>query len=74
MSEAASRIVCFGEALIDMLAQPPASPQAPRAFEQYAGGAPANVAVAVARLGGDSHFVGMLGQDMFGDFLLESLA
>lgn len=68
----AKKIVCFGEALIDMLAQPPADPQAPRAFLQFAGGAPANVAVAAARLGADSHFAGMLGQDMFGDFLLQS--
>lgn len=67
------RIVCFGEALIDFLAQPPASPDAPRAFLQFAGGAPANVAVTVARLGGDAGFVGMLGNDMFGDFLLDSL-
>jgi len=68
------RIVCFGEALIDLLARPAASMDEPRAFLQYAGGAPANVAVAVARLGGDAHFAGMLGRDMFGDFLLESLA
>ncbi len=74
MSQVAAKIVCFGEALIDMMAMPPESPQAPRAFLQHAGGAPANVAVAVARLGGQSHFVGMLGQDMFGDFLLKSLA
>jgi len=67
------RIVCFGEVLIDMLAQPPATVDAPRAFLQFAGGAPANVSVAVAKLGGDSHFVGMLGEDMFGDFLLNSL-
>lgn len=67
-----SKIVCFGEALIDMLAAPQAEPQAPRAFLQFAGGAPANVAVAAARLGADSHFAGMLGQDMFGDFLHDS--
>lgn len=67
-----SKIVCFGEALIDLLAQPPATADTPRAFLQYAGGAPANVAVAAARLGADTHFAGMLGQDMFGDFLLES--
>ncbi|TKR33218.1 carbohydrate kinase [Luteimonas gilva] len=66
-------IVCFGEALIDFLAQLQAS-GAPRAFLQFAGGAPANVAVAVAHLGGDAQFVGMLGEDMFGDFLLESLS
>ena len=66
-------IVCFGEILIDLLAQPPASPEQPRAFLQYAGGAPANVAVAAARLGRSTQFVGMLGQDMFGDFLAGSL-
>ncbi|MGL4693606.1 MAG: PfkB family carbohydrate kinase, partial [Stenotrophomonas maltophilia] len=69
-----SKIVCFGEILIDLLAQPPATPDTPRASLQYAGGAPANVAVAAARLGADTHFAGMLGQDMFGDFLAESLA
>jgi len=68
------KIVCFGEILIDLLAQPPATPETPRAFLQYAGGAPANVAVAVARLGARSHFAGMLGRDMFGDFLADSLA
>jgi len=68
------KIVCFGEILIDLLAQPPASPETPRAFLQYAGGAPANVAVAAARLGAHSHFAGMLGSDMFGNFLADSLA
>lgn len=66
-------IVCFGEALIDFLARPPQAPDAPRQFTQYAGGAPANVAVAVAKLGGAAAFIGMLGRDLFGDFLLASL-
>lgn len=74
MNRPMRKIVCFGEALIDLLAQTPVSADAPRTFLQYAGGAPANVAVAAARLGGDVHFAGMLGEDMFGDFLLESLA
>ncbi|MDE3156813.1 MAG: carbohydrate kinase [Acidobacteriota bacterium] len=65
-------VVCFGEALIDFLAEPAPAEGGPRRFLQYAGGAPANVAVAVARLGSPSAFVGMLGEDMFGDFLLES--
>ena len=68
------KIVCFGEALIDFLARPGEDADAPRTFTQYAGGAPANVAVAVARLGGHGEFVGMFGEDMFGDFLLDSLA
>ena len=67
------RIVCFGEALIDFSPAPGLQPDQPRMFVQHAGGAPANVAVAVARLGGQSEFVGMLGADMFGDFLLDSL-
>ena len=61
------QLVCFGEALIDMLVEPGGS------YKPYAGGAPANVAVAAARLGTASAFVGMLGKDAFGDFLLSSL-
>lgn len=66
-------IVCFGEALIDFLARPPTRPGEARHFVEYAGGAPANVAAAIARLGGQARFVGMLGEDMFGDFLYEQL-
>jgi fructokinase len=65
-------IVCFGEALIDFLSTGSEAESA-RAFIQHAGGAPANASVAVARLGGRAQFVGMLGADMFGDFLLRSL-
>lgn len=32
-------------------------------------GAPANVAVGVARLGGDSGFIGRVGDDPFGRFM-----
>jgi fructokinase len=63
------QIVCFGEALIDFLAEAPARRGEPIRYVQHAGGAPANVAVAVARLGGRAAFVGMLGADPFGDFL-----
>ncbi|MEO8777456.1 MAG: carbohydrate kinase [Rhodanobacter sp.] len=66
-------ILCFGEALIDFHRQAPGAPGAPPAFVPYTGGAPANVAVAAAKLGGRAAFVGMLGQDMFGDMLLASL-
>lgn len=66
------RVVCFGEALIDLVAEPRV-PDRPPCYVQHAGGAPANVATAVARLGGEAAFVGMLAEDPFGDFLLESL-
>lgn len=72
MSAANNTILCFGEALIDFLASEPSAGEA-RSFRQFAGGAPANAAVAVAKLGGRCEFVGMLGEDMFGDFLLQSL-
>ncbi|KAJ8615842.1 hypothetical protein MRB53_035214 [Persea americana] len=63
-------IVSFGEMLIDFvptmsgvsLAEAPGFLKAP-------GGAPANVAIAVARLGGRSAFVGKLGDDEFGHML-----
>ena len=35
-------------------------------YEENVGGAPANAAAAVAKLGGKSAFIGMTGQDSFG--------
>ncbi|THU53374.1 hypothetical protein C4D60_Mb10t13730 [Musa balbisiana] len=63
-------IASFGEMLIDFvptvsgvsLAEAPGFIKAP-------GGAPANVAIAVARLGGRAAFVGKLGDDEFGRML-----
>jgi len=42
-------------------------------FRQFPGGAPANVAVAFSRLGGQAMFAGQVGSDVFGTFLEESL-
>jgi fructokinase len=69
-----SLVVCFGEMLIDFvptvggvsLAEAPAFKKAP-------GGAPANVAVGIARLGGSSAFVGKVGEDEFGYMLADIL-
>jgi len=72
--DAPRRVVCFGEALIDLLERPPAEAHSPRQFLEYAGGAPANVAVGVARLGGAARFIGMLGEDVFGERLLAELS
>ncbi|GAB3782009.1 carbohydrate kinase family protein [Dyella agri] len=66
-------VLCFGEALIDFHAEGRDPHGYPRAFVPFAGGAPANVAVAVAKLGGGARFAGMLGTDLFGDLLLDSL-
>ena len=42
-------------------------------FRKYPGGAPANVAVGVARLGVSCGFIGKVGDDQFGRFLTETL-
>ena len=71
------KVVCFGEALVDMLSSRVSgigAADGPEQFTKFAGGAPANAAVAVAKLGGDAHFAGMLGEDAFGYFLNEALA
>ena len=70
-----SRVVCFGEALIDFLnkGQQLDGELMLISFTQYPGGAPANAAVAVARLGGRAAFAGQVGDDAFGHFLLRAL-
>jgi fructokinase len=42
-------------------------------FTARPGGAPANVAVAAARLGSEAAFVGSVGEDLFGDLILRTL-
>ena len=54
----------MGEALIDLLE---AGLDGERVYRQAIGGAPLNVAVGVARLGGDARYVGTLGDDVLGD-------
>ncbi|KAI4384789.1 hypothetical protein MLD38_002892 [Melastoma candidum] len=72
--KAAALVVCFGEMLIDFV--PPKSgyslAQAP-SFEKAPGGAPANVAVGISRLGGSSAFIGKVGADEFGYMLANIL-
>lgn len=70
-----SRVLAVGELLIDFTAQSDnmTVAQAP-GFSRNPGGAPANVAVAVARLGQSSAFVGCVGNDPFGGFLRETIA
>ncbi len=70
------KVTCVGEVLIDMLASgatEQASLPMMAPFQPHAGGAPANVAVAVAKLGGQSDLVSMVGEDAFGDYLITML-
>ncbi|WOD08828.1 carbohydrate kinase [Marinomonas sp. GJ51-6] len=68
-----TKVMAFGEALIDFLSNGATQAGELESFTKFPGGAPANVAVAVARLGGNSHFVGQVGDDAFGHFLKTSL-
>ncbi|GAU15492.1 hypothetical protein TSUD_45290 [Trifolium subterraneum] len=73
-NETSDLVVCFGELLIDFvptvggvsLAEAPAFKKAP-------GGAPANVAVGISKLGGSSAFIGKVGADEFGYMLADIL-
>lgn len=66
-------VIALGEALIDFT-ESGLSPTGMRLFEQNPGGAPANVACAVARLGGRAAFLGKVGDDMHGRFLRQTLS
>lgn len=53
-------VFCFGEALIDFI------PNDEGCYMPLVGGAPANVAAALAKLGANSHFIGGISTDAFG--------
>lgn len=63
-------IVCFGELLIDFVAlQSGVTVGEADSFLKAPGGAPANVAVAIRRLGYPSAFLTQMGDDPFGHYL-----
>ena len=61
------KIWVTGDAVVDLI------PDGKNHYLRCAGGAPANVAVGVARLGGQSAFIGRVGNDPLGQFMLETL-
>ncbi len=65
-------ITAIGEILID-LTQNSKNDQGIPQFAANPGGAPANLAVAAARLGASSAFIGKVGTDSFGTFLRDTL-
>lgn len=63
-----AQVLCVGEALVDRLGPPggdPATAAADR-LDDRLGGAPANVACALARLGTQAAFIGRVGRDAIG--------
>jgi len=66
------KIVALGEVVADIYRdESPSEIELP--FTARPGGAPANVAVAAARLGEEAAFAGSVGKDLFGDFILRAL-
>jgi fructokinase len=66
------KIVALGEVVSDIYRGDEIS-DVELGFVARPGGAPANVAVAASRLGAEAAFVGSVGQDLFGDFILRAL-
>jgi fructokinase len=67
-------VLCLGELLIDLVPQPSGSPLGQAQSLRIApGGAPANVAVALTRLGATAGFIGKVGDDPLGRLLHKTL-
>ena len=66
------KIVALGEVVSDIYRGESLS-DVELGFVARPGGAPANVAVAASRLGSGAAFVGSVGEDLFGDFILSAL-
>ncbi|KGY12700.1 fructokinase [Vibrio tubiashii] len=63
-----NKVWVTGDAVVDLI------PDTESTYLKCPGGAPANVAVAIARLGGDSAFFGRVGQDPLGRFMKQTLS
>lgn len=69
------KVYCIGELLIDFVAEKQGNDLSKAVeFTKKAGGAPANVACAISNLGGNSAFIGCVGKDPFGTYLLGILS
>lgn len=69
-----NKVLCIGEALIDMICTDRGSSLTEgKQFLKKAGGAPANVTAAIAALGGNASLVAKVGSDPFGKHLLSVL-
>lgn len=68
------QVLCLGEALVDRLGPPGGDPATDHPCDDRLGGAPANVACGLARLGTPVAFLGRLGRDPIGGAFAELFA
>ncbi len=67
-----NKILCIGEALIDMICTDKGKPLSEgENFLKKPGGAPTNVAAAIAALGGEVELAAKTGNDPFGNYLVQ---
>lgn len=66
-------ITCFGELLVDMISMNPGSLVQSEGFLKKFGGAPANTASGLAKLGVPVNYICKVGADPFGEFLKSEL-
>lgn len=68
------KVICVGEMLIDFVCTDRnAGLVGGQNYVKKSGGAPANVAACIGKLGGEAVFVGSVGKDPFGDYLKKEL-
>lgn len=68
-----SEIIAFGEVLIDLIGEKGKGIKNSSFFQKCFGGAPANYAIACARLGAKVSLLTKISKDNFGEFLIETL-
>ena len=68
-----NNVFCIGELLIDMVCVDDKGLINGEKFEKKAGGAPANVAASICKLEGNAYFLGQVGDDFFGTYLIDLL-
>ncbi len=66
-------ILCVGEAIIDFHSQERCDLKDAATFLKTLGGAPANLAIGLTRLGVHCGFIGAVGEDPFGRFIIQQL-
>lgn len=73
IADGPAKIITLGEVVADIY-RDPGGPEVELPMTARPGGAPANVAVAAARLGANAAFLGSVGDDLFGEFILRALS
>ena len=74
MASSGASVICLGEALVDRLGPPGGDPAVDQPVDDRLGGAPANVACALARLGTPVVFAGRIGSDAIGAAFVDLFA